>query len=731
MKMKNKFVLWLCNLAFLSFSVNAFNTPDSINIVLKNAKHETYAQLYNQLADYYYSISLDSCILYAKKAQLSASENSNKKQMGIAMVTLAKVHNKLGGYEDAYQNLSDAIICFSAINDNKEIINALNYTGIVSNSQSDYKRALEFYYKALKLAEDSKDKEGITKVLNNIGIVYENLNEPISAIEYYQKSLQINAEIGYEKGIASSLNNIGSVYFGIGDYLKALEIFQKSLTIKQKINDKKGISATLNNIGNCYYSIPQYDMAIEYFNKSIEIEKEISNDLGVANSLENIGNVYSDMKNYSKALEYYSKSLEIALKIDASQQVLNCYKNLSETYSFIGDYKNAYLMHLQYSKVHKQIFNDENFQKINELETKYQTRQRELEYQQMVEVSRRRQQIIIAGSVVTGLIIFSFYYLYRIKNKANKKLKEQNEHINKQKTELEFQKNCVTQQCDMISQQNQSIMDSITYARFIQTAILPPPYYTDQFFAENFILYRPRDVVSGDFYWMLKHENSFIIAAADCTGHGVPGGFLSMMGIAFLNEIVGSQILELKASQILNVLREKVINALHQTGKQGVSQDGMDIALCIINLDTLQMQFAGAYNSLYLVRYSRQFPLEHVDISDNQKIKVSANDEKAYLLEIKADKMPISYSVRPKLTFTNHIIQLYKSDVIYLFTDGYSDQFGGNFDKKLKPYKFRNVLVEIFDKSMSEQKKILEDSLDNWKNGTAQIDDILVVGLRI
>jgi len=255
-----------------------------------------------------------------------------------------------------------------------------------------------------------------------------------------------------------------------------------------------------------------------------------------------------------------------------------------------------------------------------------------------------------------------------------------------------------------IEDAHKGITDSINYASRIQNAILPTARLFEDNFSNYFILFKPRDVVSGDFYWAKKVNEHLVIAAADCTGHGVPGAFVSMLGISFLNEIAGKK--EAKtASHILEELRVQIKTSLHQTGDSNEAKDGMDIALCVINLETYLLQFAGAYNPLYIIR-NKEF------------------------IEIKATRNPIGIYLKEK-PFKNNEIQLQKNDMLFMFSDGYADQFGGKKATKFKSKNFKELLLLVSDKSVSEQKQILNNTFEEWRGNIEQVDDVLVVGLKI
>ncbi|MEN8120860.1 MAG: two-component regulator propeller domain-containing protein [Bacteroidota bacterium] len=315
---------------------------------------------------------------------------------------------------------------------------------------------------------------------------------------------------------------------------------------------------------------------------------------------------------------------------------------------------------------------------------------------------------LFAFFMVTLLVTF-----IKIREKNLRKQKEQlqsevNERtieITRKNEELQLQNEEITTQRDQLSLQNMAINESILYAKRIQTAVLPRREYIDEILPENFILFKPRDVVSGDFYWIRQINQYVVIAVADCTGHGVPGAIMSMLGISFLNEIVQKREIT-QTNQALNELRKQVKHALKQTGKKGETDDGMDMALCALNTKTNILQYAGAVNSLYLIK-------------DNK------------FSEIKADRMPIGFYPNEKPTFTNHEIQLKDGDIFYLFSDGFMDQFGGKKGFKYKTGNFQKILYENHRKPMVVQKELLEQELKQWMKSYEQTDDILVMGVRV
>jgi serine phosphatase RsbU (regulator of sigma subunit) len=313
----------------------------------------------------------------------------------------------------------------------------------------------------------------------------------------------------------------------------------------------------------------------------------------------------------------------------------------------------------------------------------------------------------------------------KLKDKVNReleqKVRERTEEIVQQKEEIETQRDELEKQRDLLTIQKQEITDSINYAKKIQTAVLPPAELLDKVLPEYFVLFKPRDIVSGDFYWIKQINNYLIATAVDCTGHGVPGAFMSILGLTLLNEQVSKSQFD-KAGELLDRMRKKVKEALKQKGRDMEQKEGMDMALAIINNDNLELQFAGAYNPLYIIRKKNSHDNEYSDL-------IAMESEKYHLLEIKADRQPIGIYLDEK-KFTTNYFQLFKNDTVYIFSDGFADQLGGPRGKKFLSRKFKETLLQIQDKSMDMQKTILNKILEDWQGNLEQVDDILVFGIR-
>jgi len=330
--------------------------------------------------------------------------------------------------------------------------------------------------------------------------------------------------------------------------------------------------------------------------------------------------------------------------------------------------------------------------------------QKVIMFEQLKAIEKQRLLLyfaIIALILVSGLVYY-IYRGYKIKKEANIKLEEKNKLISAQKDEIQKQKEIAESQRDLIAYQKKHITDSIHYAKRIQTALLPSlELFSDEI--DHFVLYKPRDIVSGDFYWVAKIDGQQMVIAADCTGHGVPGAFMSMLGVSLLNEIILNKRI-IQPDQVLNVLREYIIQSLKQVVQTSGIKDGMDMCVCLIDFKKNKMQFAGANNPLWI-------------FSNGQ------------LNDIKGDKMPVAiHDNMPP--FTNHVVDIKKGDTFYIFSDGYADQFGGPQQKKILNKNFKMLLLKVQNLPMLEQGAKIDEFFEDWRKELEQIDDVCVIGIR-
>ncbi|OFX32120.1 MAG: hypothetical protein A2X08_13320 [Bacteroidetes bacterium GWA2_32_17] len=753
------FLIWSLFISFfLNNKVNSQNIQlaDSIKNQLTIAKEDsTIITLFIKLGDVFEVDNPDSAEHCYKFALKAAIKNSNSKFITICYNKVGLFYSNNGNYKDAikaYQTLLNVMI----IQKNEpEVAYCYLNIGEVYMYQGNYLKALDLYQKALKIFEKySKSnnltvslscKKGMVRSYNDIGTIHaENQALPLS-LEYFKKALATEELIGDKRVISGCYNNIGIIYYMQSDYPQAIEYYKKSLKTAEEINDKPGMSERYNNLGLVYADKGNNNLAINYYLKSFKIDEKLGDKKGMAIVLGNISLLNNQIKNYKEAIKYAERSLEIAKNIGSLDEQKCAYNYLSSAYDSLENYKKT----SQYLKLFKllndSIYNIESGKQIKEMEAIYQTEKKQKEIEllnkdkelQNAKISKQETQKIglIAGIILMLVLSVVIFVSYNQKKKANKllvfqkhqieekneELNQQNEEISSQRDEIESQRDLLIEQKNKIEEIHSELTSSIHYAKRIQNALLPKPEIIDSILSDYFILYKPRDIVSGDFYWATQtrgHAPLLIVAVADCTGHGVPGAFMSMLGISFLNEIVRKQEIT-QANHVLNELRKEIVNALQQKGQVDEQKDGMDISLLVVNTETNECQWAGANNPLYIIR-------SNSDLTTFEKL--------SNLEELKGDKMPIAiYLVMNE--FTNHNFKVAKGDCLYLFSDGFSDQYGGSNKRKYLSGNFKKLLQNVSNKSMEEQKTILNETIDSWMNcgrkTYEQTDDITVLGIKI
>ena len=582
---------------------------------------------------------------------------------------------------------------------------ALNNIGYIYNAQGETKKALGYFSQSLKISEELGDKKEIAFSLNNIIETLNGQGEAIEVLDYLSRSIKKREEeILSKSDMAISLNNIGALYNSRGQVKEALGYYSRSLKIREEIGDKEGIASSLNNIGVIYIKQGQVKEALGYYNRSLKIREEIGDKSGMASSLNNIGVIYKDLGQLNEALIYGLKSLTFSQEIASPMRIGRASGLLSEVYEKQDKGIKALEMYKLFITMRDSIENKETQKAAALQQAKYAyEKQKTLDDAAhnkilAVEQEEKEQQQILTGAITIGLglvVIFLIFVFNRLK--ATRKQKAV---IEQQKVEVEKQKEVVDLAHNELEEKNQEIMDSIVYAKRIQSAILPPSKVVKEYLKESFILYKPKDVVAGDFYWMHQQEGKVLFAAADCTGHGVPGAMVSVVCNNALNRSVREYGLTIPG-EILDKTREIVVQEFEKSEED--VKDGMDIALC--SIEGMKLQYAGAYNPLWIIR----------------------NGE---VLETKANKQPIGQFENPE-PYITHSFNLEKGDAIYIFSDGYVDQFGGEKEKKFKAKAFRELILSIQDKAMEEQKKSIDEAFETWKGDLEQIDDVCVIGVRM
>lgn len=697
------------------YSEDELNDIKKFNADLANKKtHDTIlAKAYLGLSEILYVANLDTLAPLCFKAKEIAERNLSKKNiskterkvfLGIisdALNNIGYVYKTKGDIDLALKYYHESLKIHQEIGDKPGTATSLNNIGFVYRSQGNVYLALEYYQKALSIQEELNDHEGMASLFNNIGIIYYDQLDYDNALKYYQRSLKNDYEVDYKRGIANTLNNIGLVYYKKGNKTEALKHYTKSLEMKQELGDKVGIAISYNHIGELFESQDNLLEAREYYEKALTILEQQGDKKWVGFVLKDLSDLLLKLGEVKLAEQYALKSFKISQELGFPANISNAAQTLSKVNKLKGNYKEALELFELHSMMKDSILNNDLIKNTKNQQLKYEFEKnqaiKDAEHKKDLEIASEKQnkQKMISYGIAIVLIIV-VVLLGIIFNRLN--------ITKKQKQVIEEQKLVVEASKSQLEEKNKEVMDSINYAKRIQDALLKAEEHESKHLPPHFILFKPKDIVSGDFYWALEKENHLYLAAADCTGHGVPGALLTMLGNSFLNEINAVDKL-LTPAEILNQLRSKIISELKQTGRDGETNDGMDISLMRLNIETNQLQWAGANNSLYMIRQGE-------------------------LEEIKPDKQPIGYNHK-MVDFTNHSFEINQGDYICIFTDGFADQFGGPKGKKYKYNTFKNKLLEIYQNPMNEQKQLLAKEFELWKGNLQQVDDICVIGIRV
>lgn len=579
----------------------------------------------------------------------------------------------------------------------KGLSDSYNIIGNIYVEKGDLDKALVYHFKCLGIKEKLGRKSGLVNSYNNIGLIYSYKGETEKAITYLEKSLALSREIKARKGISNSLTNLAILFLGKNEFDKSLDYLNQSLEIEKAFNDSNGIANTYINIWNVYNTMNNQNKSFEYCNKALLFADPEGSTAGIINF--NLGSYHFDQKNFDQAEKFFSSSLRIARSIGAKRDISRAYMFLAKVDSARANFKSALINHKLYSVYQDSIFNDENKQNALKSEINYEFEKKEqlirLEQEKKDAISNEtlKRQKIQTYSFAGGLGLV--FMLTLITWRAYSQKRKHNQIILTQKSEVEYAKAAV-------EEKQREIVDSITYAKRLQQAVLPPIKFIQQHLPESFILYKPKDIVAGDFYWMHKTPDQVLFAVADCTGHGVPGALVSIVCFNSLDRAVKEFSLT-DPGKILDKTTELVLQTFEKSENE--VKDGMDISLCCYDIPSKTLKWAGANNPIWLLR----------------------NNE---IMEIKGNKQSVgrnhSYS-----NFTTHSISVCPNDTIYLFSDGFADQFGGPKGKKFKYSQLKESIISAGASPVKDQEAILSQTLKDWKGQLEQVDDICIMGVTL
>lgn len=711
---------------------NAMNTRGVLNIYLGDFK---------------------AAIHYLSKGLELRKKINDKKGMASSYKNLGNCYKYLGNTESAITSFNASIKLLNEIGDDEALGSLYSILGSFYSDLGNMDLATDYLDRSLHILEKSDNSEALSDTYNNAGILHKQQGNITKAYEYYQKSLDIARKNGAVFNIINALINLGGLYQDQGIFEKAIEYYNEASALSKKHNEQRGLSVCLNNIGSIYNikakdtkrsgnqaeSKKLFEMAQSSFRKSSEVMYKQQNYHNLAAVLNNIGLLKMDLQQYDSSAMYIDSGLVIRRRIGDKRGLGNSLNSKSELLFSKQDWKGSIHCALEALELGKQ---SGSIKEIKEsafmLFKNYKASGDHARALEMFEMGSAYKDSLEKLDYKQELIRQEFKHNYEKKvaedsikqaqaeEVSRAQIEKQNAQLEKRQTQLyafiggtiillvfiflllqrfritDRQKKIIEKQKQIVEHKNNEITSSITYAKRIQAAILPPAKYVKEVLPDSFVVYVPKDIVAGDFYWVESDEEHVLFAAADCTGHGVPGAMVSMICNNALNKCVKELSLR-KPWEILDEGRNIILREFEKSEEE--VKDGMDISLCSISFKTNKLLWAGANNPLWIIR-------------------------KGELLEYKGDKQPVGRHATLK-PFTPHEITLESNDLIYIFTDGYSDQFGGSDNKKFKASRMKELLLSICHLPMPEQEKAIISCFENWKGKSEQVDDICIVGVRI
>ncbi len=682
---------------------------DSLKKILSTLPADTQkVNVLYDLAFAFFDSDPDMTIKYGNEALAIAQKQNSSKHIGNVYNVIALGYSIKNEYQNALSYFEKALSVREKNKDKNGVAKVLGNMGNIYWNMSDYPKALDHQLRSLKLKEEVGNKQGVANSLGNIANIYSSIGDDAKAIHYNFECIKMAEQLGNKKNIEICYGNIGGIYEGKKKHQLAIDYFMKALKLSQETGSKLDIAGAYGNIGLSYIGLKKYQLAEEYLKKSLTLRKEIGDRLGITSVYHHLGVVNLKTKNYKLSEEYYLMALNLSKELGIEARERDILKDLSNAYIEQRKFERGFEYYKKFVRLKDTLINLNNNKIIIQKQLKYDYEKKavadsiKISEEKRISAIQLKQEKTQKYALYGGLVLvllFSVFIFNRFKV------------TQKQKAIIEQKEKETQRQKHLIEEKQKEIVDSINYAKRLQDAILPQVNVIKESFlklkGDAFVVYQPKDIVAGDFYFFEDNNDHLFIAAADCTGHGVPGAMVSVVCSNALTRSVKEFNLT-DPGKILDKTRELVLETFSRS--IGQVKDGMDISFLSIHKKNKTLKWAGANNSLWIV------PKLSTDVKE--------------LIEIKANKQPIGISDHQK-PFITHQLPLNDNCTLYLVTDGYADQFGGAEGKKLMSKNFKSFLISINDRVLSEKSTLLTKNFNDWKGNFEQVDDVCVIGIMI
>ncbi|MGZ3866558.1 MAG: tetratricopeptide repeat protein [Bacteroidia bacterium] len=704
-------ILYSIVLAFSCFAVfSQQQTIDSLRKELKKDNSSTGQIIgLTRLSGYYKTYNIDSAYTLALRAtKLAEKEKPGTYYYAVAIEALAEAYYFKLDKTNRDSCIKISIDVFSRIKDSCGLCDAKLKNAGYLKFDGDMETSLKKYIEVNK--ESAKAKCFSTEAWSdhNIGEIYIDLNKFKEALEYALLSFQKMKKLNHYRGMSQTSSNVGLIYDITGNPDSALHYYAISIESAKKEHLEDVMANTYSNMGVVYFYKGDYENAIKQYKLALELNNKLDYDESKGNNLLNLGEVYEAKKEYTLAEKYMLEGLAILGKTKNMLYRKEAYRMIGQLYSEMGKYDKAYGYHLKFSEISDSLYNQNSTKAVAEMQVKFDTEKKQQEIEiQNAKLDSQKAQLKeeqfqrLALYLGLGLLVVLGAFIYNRLTVTRK-----------QKAEVEIQKKEVEKQKYIIEEHQKEIVDSINYAKRIQVALLAHEELLNNNLPAHFVLFKPKDIVSGDFYWAThthSKENTdlFYLAVCDSTGHGVPGAFMSLLNIGFLSEAIKEKDI-FKPHEVLNYVRNRLISSIGQDNQK----DGMDAILIKIDENELR-----SHKEILKVEYAA---------ANNEPILIRDNK----IIELPKDKMPVGKGEKTD-SFTLHQLELRKGDCLYLYTDGYADQFGGEKGKKFKYKQLNELLLANHTLPPDQQREILVSTFEKWKGNLEQVDDVCIIGIKI
>jgi len=715
----------------LSSTLLAQNLDSLKKVVSSKEIDSLKTDAYYKLANAYYEQDSDSAILFYNKCIELTRKTQNDALRFNALNDLSFLYLNSSSFIKAKEGYVECLEIAISKNDSAWLSSTHGYLGSLYLQIELNDKAIYHLKEACKYINNKKQPDEAGKLNGRIGNFYLSQEYYDDAERYYMKAIayfNVNKTV---KGIIIATQNLGVIEKRRKNYDKAIAYYNQALESYESINYLVGVGQCLANIGNIYSEKKEYGIALRNLNDALAIFKQTNHLNDEVLCYVEICDLYNRQKDFSHAIKTINKAKVYLDSIPNNDNTkIAVLDELHKTNRNLGNIDLAYKYLLEYQTLNDTLNKLNSKAKVETLRIQYEVEQKDRDIKLLTVENelkdariRRKSQFQLFYLVVIGLssiALLLLIILFSIKNRANKNLiaknseilqqkeeiEAQREEIEAQRDDLEIQRSIAVQQRDEITRQKKNITDSIAYAKHIQMAMLPNDSEIKLVIPDGFVFFKPLDIVSGDFYWVNQSDHQSVIAVADCTGHGVPGAFMSVMGINFLNSLVVEQGIT-KPGDVLTNLNQYVISALSHADSNLQDKDGMDISLCCVDRSKMEMQYSCAKIKILIWRRGEVIQLE------TSKYSIG----KSPFIE--------------RITFDTNTISIQTDDMVYLMSDGYVDQFGGKDRVKFLSSRFKKILLEIAHLSPDNQERIISKTISDWQGSYPQIDDILIVGFRI